>query len=425
MTRMKIMIDFIAINASAVIAFLLREAIHHYPKEPPSAFLGKYLMTLILLNLIYFVIFWFLGAYDRRIKRALLEEFVLVFGVISTGISISMAYFFMGQLWWMSRGVLYIFWSLSILLLCLNRVIFRNERPTRPVSGSELNEIKEKLAQRKIGIDEKLMEPFSIIIVSYNSGHQIKECLDSLNKANLKTLKEIIVVDNASSDGTSEYLGKYFPSVRLIKNQSNLGYSRAVNAGIKNAVTDLYLILNPDMIVLPGSIEIMVDHMLLNPKTGLAGGKLLNEDGSLQYSCRRFLDLRTYLYRFTPVRGIMSGSAIERSYLMQDWDHIGDRAVDWVLGGCMLVRKKACDEAGLMDENIFLYFEDVDWCYRMWDRGWSVDYVAGAAMIHRHMRASANRILSRATYEHLKSLFYFLRKHGLKIPDKCPSCIEI
>jgi len=88
--------------------------------------------------------------------------------------------------------------------------------------------------------------------------------------------------------------------------------------------------------------------------------------------------------------------------------------VDWVLGSTLLVRKKAIDDVGLMDEKIFLYFEDVDWCYRMWEKGWEVAYIADAEMVHKHQRASMNKIISWEMYIHLKSLIYYLRKHGLK-----------
>jgi GT2 family glycosyltransferase len=120
----------------------------------------------------------------------------------------------------------------------------------------------------------------------------------------------------------------------------------------------------------------------------------------------------------------MAGSAIERYYLMQDWDHNDNRLVDWVLGGCMMVRKKAIEQVGLMDERFFLYFDDVDWCWQMWERGWQVAYVAEAAMFHQHMRTSANKLFSRATREHLKSLYRFVLKRGFKLPKNCPSSLE-
>jgi GT2 family glycosyltransferase len=269
--------------------------------------------------------------------------------------------------------------------------------------------------------NKSLQEKVSIVIVNTNELVKLKRCLASIMAAKASSPLEIIVVDNNSSDGTTDFLAKNYPAVKLVKNINNLGYPRSVNNGLRAASSNYCLILNPDIIVLPGAIEIMLDYMLAHPRAGIAGCRLFNENGSLQYSVRRFLDLRTYLYRFTPLRGLMAGSALERFYLMQDWDHKDNRMVDWVLGGCMMVRKEAMDEVGMMDEKIFLYFDDVDWCYRMWEKGWQVAYVADAAMVHKHERTSANKLFNRATREHFKSLFYFLRKYGFKIPFSCPS----
>ena len=263
----------------------------------------------------------------------------------------------------------------------------------------------------------------SIVILNWNGLKDTIECLESLKKISYPNYK-VIVVDNASSDGSLQLIRDNSSWVKLVANQANIGYTKAVNQGLRFVEAEFYLILNPDIVVLPGAIEIMMHHVQKQPQVGILSCKLLNEDGTLQYSVRRFLDLRTYLYRFTPLRGLMAGSAIERYYLMQEWDHRDNRLVDWVLGGCMLARKEAIDEVGLMDEKFFLYFDDVDWCYRMWEKDWQVAYVGEAAMIHKHMRTSANRLFNRATYEHFKSLFYFLWKHGLKLPANSPSVQE-
>jgi hypothetical protein len=281
-----------------------------------------------------------------------------------------------------------------------------------------------ELLKKKNELGGKTRERLSIVIVTYNNRERIGACLDSIGRADLPMPHEMIVVDNNSTDGTLDYLRGKQKEIKLIVNPLNLGYSRAVNIGIKAASSDLILILNPDILVLPGSIEVMIDYLDAHPQVGLAGCKLLNEDGTLQYSVRRFLDLRTYLYRFTPLRGLMAGSAIERYYLMQEWDHKDNRLVDWVLGGCMLARKKALTDAGLMEEKYFIYFEDVDLCFSLWEKGWQVAYIAEAAMFHKHMRISANRLFNRATYEHFKSLFLFLKKHGFRLPKNSPSSLE-
>jgi len=388
--------------------------------QPPSIYLEKYLPVLLILNIVYMLLFWMLGLYDRRSKRALLEEFLTIFGVISTGIAIFISILFVNRMFWMSRAVLFLFWGGSVTLLCLSRLLW----PLKLVQDSikfDINELKSRMKGATKNFNQK---DLSIIVVTYNSLDKLKESVRSLKEAGYDKQAQLLYVDNASSDTSVEYVKGQLPQAKIIKNNQNMGYSAAINSGLKIAQTPYCLILNPDVEVVPGSIEFMIDFMKKNQRVGLAGSRLLNPDGTLQYSARRFLDLRTYLYRFTPLRGLMKGSALERYYLMQDWDHRQNRIVDWVLGGCMLVRKEALNAVGLMDEKFFLYFEDVDWCFRMWEKGWQIAYVAEAAMIHKHMRTSVNRLFNRATYVHFLSLFYFLRKHGLHFPQNCPSSRE-
>jgi hypothetical protein len=422
---MRAFLDIIILNLAAIAAFTFRQNFGDFvTKQAPSVYLAKYLQVLVLLNIIYLFVFWVLGLYDKRQKRALLEEFILIFGVLSTGTAVMITFFFLGRLWWMSRIVLFLFWGLSITLLCLSRVLIPIKRSPAVKMSFDTDELRQKMKSRKDGLERHLNDSVSIIIVSFNAESKIKGLLDSLDKASAKVVQETIVVDNHSLDGTAEFVSQYYPRVKLIKNAVNLGYSKAVNVGLKAAKSEYCMVLNPDIAVIPGAIEILLDYMVKHPKTGVGGSKLLNDDGTLQYSVRRFLDLRTYLYRFTPLRGLMAGSAIERFYLMQDWDHRDDRLVDWVLGGCMMLRKSALSEVGYLDEGFFLYFEDVDICYRMWERGWQVAYVAEAAMFHKHMRTSANRLFNRATWEHFKSLFLFIKKHGFRLPKNSPSSME-
>ena len=422
---MRMIIDLIIINLAAVGAFLLRQNYGDFlAKEHPSIYWDKYLFVLIVFNITYPVVFWLLGLYDRRQRRALLEEFLLILGVFSVSLSVLIIFLFLGRLWWMSRIVLFTFWGLAVVLLSLARLVWRDKKRSSPALRYDPAVLRSAMAQGKQQLAGRIKAGLSVIIVTYNSKGKIEACLESLQKADLHMPCEIMVVDNNSSDGSREQISSRFPRVKLIANKANIGYSRAINLGIKAAVHDQVLILNPDIMVIPGAIEIMLGYLAAHPQVGLVGCKLLNEDGTLQYSVRRFLDLRTYLYRFTPLRGLMAGSAIERYYLMQDWDHNDNRLVDWVLGGCMMIRKSALLEVGYLDEGFFLYFEDVDICYRMWEKNRQVAYVAEAAMIHKHMRASANKLFNRATYEHFKSLFLFLMKHGVRLPKNSPSSLE-
>ena len=418
---MRAIFDVLILNISAIAAFILRQNFGDFiEKQAPSVYWDRYLVVLALLNIIFPLVFWLLGLYDKRQKRALLEEFILIFGVFSTSVVLLIIFLFLGRLWWMSRIVLFAFWGLSIALLCLSRLLIPTKKPSAGQMSVNVTELQRKMIDRKSELERQINERASIVIVTCNSKAKIGALLDSLDEAGANVVQETIVVDNNSSDGTIEVF-RHYPRVKVISNARNLGYAKAINIGLKEAKSEYCLVLNPDILVIPGAIEIMLDYMIRNPKTGIAGGKLLNDDGTLQYSVRRFLDLRTYLYRFTPLRGLMAGSAIERYYLMQTWDHDDNRAVDWVLGGCMMIKKSALSEVGCFDESFFIYFEDVDICYRMWEKGWQVAYAAEAAMFHKHTRTSANRLFNRATYEHFKSLFYFLWKHGLLLPANSPS----
>ncbi len=257
----------------------------------------------------------------------------------------------------------------------------------------------------------------SIVIVSYNSRDAISECLASVERAGPTAATETIVVDNASSDGTPDAIRRRFPWVRVAANAANLGYARAVNQGVGLSSGRYVLVLNPDVTAGPGSIDGLVRFMDSHGDAGMSASKLLNPDGTLQYSCRRFYTFLTLLLRRSFLGKIFRNSRAVADYLMLDYDHEESRPVDWVIGACMMVRREALRDIGLMDERFFLYFEDVDWCYRTWQGGWRVYYVAESVMVHRHTRASAQIRLPRQVMAHAASLFHFYEKWGKAVYD--------
>jgi hypothetical protein len=319
---------------------------------------------------------------------------------------------------WVSRGIIFEFWLLSTLGISLFHILAQKKAVIK-AAFRDFAVLNREVALKNI----KLV--LGVVIVNKDNLSELKELLVSLKKAAIKCPVRIAVVDNDSKDGSQKYLVEQ-KEILSIRNEGNIGYSRGVNQGIKALPgCDYYLILNPDIIVPQGAIEAALNAMEEDRKIGLAGCKLLNQDGTLQYSARTFYSLRTILYRFTPLRGLLSGSALEKDFLMMNWDHNDSREVDWVLGGCMLVRGEAIQQVGLMDEHYFMYFDDVDWCYRMWEAGWKVRYLADSSMLHQHRRRSANDLLSRETRAHLKSLFAYLWRYKYRlIPRNCPSSIE-
>lgn len=261
----------------------------------------------------------------------------------------------------------------------------------------------------------------SIVIVTHNSLSPVVDCLSSLHEHPPSFPHEIIVIDNASTDGTREGIADRFGGVRLIENRENVGYSRGVNQGIRLSAGRMVLVLNPDIVVGEGSIDRLLAFMDRTGDAGIAGAKLVYPDGRLQYSCRSFYTLRALLLRRTFLGKLFPRARAIRDHLLIDYDHETPRRVDWVLGACMMVRREAIDQVGTMDERFFLYFEDIDWCYRMKQQGWHVYYVPDSVMIHRYERSSATSILRKPFLIHLLSLlryyekwnriFYFLRRH--------------
>jgi len=261
----------------------------------------------------------------------------------------------------------------------------------------------------------------SVVIVSYNSRSVLDPCLQSLKKQNVFDDTEVIVVDNASSDGTPTMVRERHPWVKLIAGRKNVGFSRGVNIGIREARGEYFLILNPDTVVHPDSIERLLGFMKRTPSAGIVGPKLVYSDGTLQYSCRRFYTWKVLVLRRTILGKILKNSAAVADHLMHDFDHASTREVDWILGACLLVRRRAVESVGLLDERFFLYFEDVDWCYRMRQKGWKVFYHAEAVVIHSYARESAQSVINRSVIAHLASLiryydkwnpvFYLLKKY--------------
>ncbi len=254
-----------------------------------------------------------------------------------------------------------------------------------------------------------------IVIVHYNTPADLARCLESLRSEAASCPHEIVVVDNASTaPGLDEVIAR-FDEVRWLRNPVNVGYGRGCNQGLAILPADYHLILNPDIVVLPGALASLLAFADAHPRAGLIGPQLLNEDGTIQESCRRFYTFKTLLLRRTLLGKLFPRTETVRRHLMRDFDHASARPVDWVLGGCLLVRREARHRCGPMDERFFLYFEDVDWCYRMWQCGFEVLYFPDARFVHRHRRASAQGKLDRSFWLHLGSLIAFYEKWSLVV----------
>jgi N-acetylglucosaminyl-diphospho-decaprenol L-rhamnosyltransferase len=253
----------------------------------------------------------------------------------------------------------------------------------------------------------------SVVIVAHNSLDDLRQCLTEFMppEANSPEL-EVTVVDNASSDDIQEVVRREFPAARYLLNPQNEGFAKGANRGIRSSTGRHILVLNPDVRIRPDAIEKLSQRLDSEPRAGLLAPKLLNPDGSVQYSCRTFYDLKTLLLRRSPLRQIFPRHPAVRRHLMMDWDHATVRDVDWVIGGCVMLSREVLDEVGLFDERYFLYFEDVDFCYRLHRHGYAVLYEPGIAAIHEHKRASAGGVLKLAAWAHAVSMLRFFAKWG-------------
>ncbi|MCK9994748.1 MAG: glycosyltransferase [Candidatus Krumholzibacteria bacterium] len=253
----------------------------------------------------------------------------------------------------------------------------------------------------------------AVVIINYNSSADLDKCLDSLVACAPAVEHSIVVVDNASVDEGLDEVHRKHPDCLWIFNKENVGYARGCNRGMAQVDADYYLILNPDIVVQPGALDRLLEFADAHPRAGVVGPQLLNTDGSIQNSCRRFYTLKTLLLRRTILGKIFSDSRTVHLHLMDDFDHRASRPVDWILGGCMLARRSAMERVGPMDERFFLYFEDVDWCFRMWQAGFEVQYTPDARFMHHHRRDSAQGKFSKSFWLHLGSLISFYEKWGM------------
>lgn len=254
----------------------------------------------------------------------------------------------------------------------------------------------------------------SIIITNYKTRGLLKQCLKGIRAFPPSVTYEVIVVDNASGDGSVELVREHFPEVRLIASDTNLGFHRGNNLGIAAASGRYIIVLNTDIAFLDDSINVMYRFMQEHPDAALMGPKLKNPDGSTQLSCLRFPSVLVPLYRRTFLGQLpMAKRAIDQ-YLMADFDHQSTRTVDWILGACIIVRRAAIDRVGLMDEDLFLYFGDVAWCKKFWAAGYQVYYYAETDIVHYHQRESAHTgWLSKVFWIHIRDWLVYLHKYGV------------
>ncbi|MHC4157764.1 MAG: glycosyltransferase family 2 protein [Planctomycetota bacterium] len=258
------------------------------------------------------------------------------------------------------------------------------------------------------------MSDVTISIVNYCQKNLLNRCLAQINTLALPSSWHTVVVDNNSSDGSADMVSKNYPWVKLTRLGKNLGFGGGHNTAYAHSDSNIFIVLNPDVIVLPGSLETLIETFERFPKTAIVGPCLLNPNGTPQFSARRFYTWRTVACRRLPIPGRQK---VNDYHLMKDCDLSQLLSVDWLLGAAMCIRSSAFDERELFDTRYKLYFEDVDLCYFAKKRGWDVLYCPQSRMIHDHQRTSAKTFGSTAKIKHFTS--------WIKFYLKTKACLEV
>ena len=248
------------------------------------------------------------------------------------------------------------------------------------------------------------------VIVNYNAGPEIRAALQSIagEMARLDSGTEpragggweALVVDNASTDGSSDYVWEFAPRARVLRNEVNVGFGRGINQGVTASRAPFILIMNPDCRLEPGAVATMRAELEARPRCAIVGLRVLDPDGSEQGSARGDPDMLTGLFgRTGPLRHLLPSAAVSRRNVVSTGRE--SVTVDWVSGACMLVRRSAFEEVGGFDPRYFLYWEDADLCRRLRARGYEIRYVPGATAVHQvgHSSRTARAASIRAFHE--------------------------
>ncbi len=262
------------------------------------------------------------------------------------------------------------------------------------------------------------MEPSTtlVVVVSYNVAPLLARCLESIRQAGESLAGQcerldVVVVDNASTDGSAELVRARFPEVRLIVNARNLGFGAACNQGAA-ADADYVLFLNPDAALTPGALPALLARVRSTPRAGMAGPRVTYSDGRPQPTRRRFPTLGALLLESTPLEWRRPGWGPLRRYHMADRPAYDAAPVDWLSGACLLARKAAFDEAGGFSPSFFMYFEEVDLSRRMAAYGWQTWYEPDAHVVHHHSRSADQDLLARDRHYYGSKYRYVARYWG-------------
>ena len=248
----------------------------------------------------------------------------------------------------------------------------------------------------------------SVIVVSWNTRDLLRSCLRSIRDTVGELDYEVIVVDNASSDGSPEMVSREFPEAQLIVNSRNVGFAGGNNQAIVVSRGDYVLLLNSDAVLLPDAAASLVGYLERHPASAAAGAQLLNPDGSFQWSYADYPSFGGEMLLATKLAGLVRPAY--PSY--PESESQIERTADWVSGACMLVRRSVIEQVGLLDDGYFMYTEETDWCYRMRQAGWSVGYVPKAKVLHWGGQSASAAPERKRSQVYLSKWRFFQKHHG-------------
>jgi len=248
----------------------------------------------------------------------------------------------------------------------------------------------------------------AVVVVNYNAGQHLVRCLRSVREGSGGIAAEVVVVDNASRDGSADHVAVGFPEVRVIHNRTNRGFAAAANQGIAATSAPFVFLLNPDAEVVAGTLAGLVKLAEERPRAGAIGVLVREPAGAIYPSARTVPSLGVGLgHAFLGL--VKPDNRFSRAYTMAGWDRRSERDVEWVSGSAMLLRREALEQVGAFDEGYFMFVEDVDLCTRLRAEGWRVTFVPDLEVVHEGGVSTARS--RRMYFEHARSAARYFERH--------------
>lgn len=282
----------------------------------------------------------------------------------------------------------------------------------------------DNLPAQTFTVDPEQNIDVSICLVNWNTCDLLRECLQSIYDT-IEDLKlEVFVIDNASSDDSIDMVRSEFPDVYLVENIRNLGFAKANNQGINLSTGRHVFLLNPDTLLHTGALQVMVSFLDAHPTTGAVAARLLNTDGTLQYSVRRFPTVLTPFTENTNLARLPGISKYSEKSRLTDWNHDEIKEVEQPAGAAFMIKRHVLETLGPLNSCYHMFFEDVDLCYRIRDNGWKVFYLPEAVVTHHGGQSVKKR--TDMGFQFYRSLIkYFQNQYGASGVLKVRLCMLV